>query len=342
MTLEKAKVVQIIKLSQNENPFGASPRVLKAIEANYHSVCCYPRTRHKALRAKLAEKYDIFPDRVVVSAGSVELIDMAIKAFVGFDGNIVTGDRTFVAYGLLANVNGRACKRAKLVDNTIDVDNVISACDDKTRVVFIANPNNPTGTIISHRALGKLLQTISEDIFVVVDEAYAEYVSDTTYPNSFELQKTFSNLIIFRTFSKIYGLAGLRIGYAIGHPDVIQSLAQRRTPFSVNSIAAAAALAALEDTEFVRKCAAINEEERAYLHKELKSMRFKVIPSHGNFVFVEFCNSEEKERIYDGLKNAGVLVRQLEPFGAELGLRISVGRPDENRHLVKTLRQITL
>ncbi|MFQ5825480.1 MAG: histidinol-phosphate transaminase [bacterium] len=342
MTSETEKIASIIKLSQNENPFGASPLALKAIKTNYHSIYRYPEVTHKALKSKLAEKYNILPDNVVVSAGSVELIDMAIKSFVGVDENIVIGEITFVAYGLSAKINRRLYRRAKLVDNTIDIGNVISLCDDKTKVVIIANPNNPTGTIISHNSLRKLLQTLPSNIFVVIDEAYAEYVTDPAYPDSFALQKTFPNLIIFRTFSKIYGLAGLRIGYAIAHPDVIKPLSQSRNPFSVNSLAAAAALAALDDTEYVKKCASINEKERAFLYKELRRMGFKVIPSHGNFIFVEFSKPEEKEKVYDQLKNAGVLVRKLGPFGTETGLRMSVGRPEENRHLVNSLKQVKL
>lgn len=342
MILEKERIASMIKLSQNENPFGASPLALKAIAENYSSVQRYPEIVHEALKCKLAQKYDTSSDRVVISAGSIEIVDMAIKAFVGFDENIVTAETTFVAYGLLSKINGRACRGAKLVDNTIDIGNMISLCDDKTKVLFIANPNNPTGTIISHDSLNKLLETLPPHIFVVIDEAYAEYVNDTTYPDSFELQKRFPNLIILRTFSKIYGLAGLRIGYAIAHPDIIQSLGQSRTPFSVNRLANAAALAALDDTEFVKECVSINEEERTFLYDELKSMGFKVIPSQGNFIFVDFDNSAEKEEVYNLLKNAGVLVRRLELFGAEMGLRISVGRPEENQHLVKSLKQAKL
>jgi histidinol-phosphate aminotransferase len=340
MISEQERVANIIKLSQNENPFGASPRALRAIEANYHSVNRYPEVTHKALKSKLAEKYNVVPDNVVVSAGSVEIVDMVIKALVGFDKNIVTGEVTFAAYGLLAKINGRACRRAKLVDNTIDIGNVISLCDDKTKVVFIANPNNPTGTIISHNTLRQLLQALPSHTFVVIDEAYAEYVTDATYPDSIELQKAFPNLIILHTFSKIYGLAGLRIGYAIAHPDIVQSLAQSRTPFTVNILASVAALASLDDTEFTKKCASINEEERAFIYDELKNMGFTVTPSQGNFIFVEFSKPEEKEKIYTLLKNSGVIVRKLEPFGAEMGLRISVGRPEENQHLIKSLKQI--
>jgi len=157
MKSPQGKTNRIIKLSQNENPFGASPLAQKAIEKNYHSINRYPEIIHEDLRIKLAEKYNVAPDNIVVSAGSVEVMDMAIKAFVGFDENIVTSEKTFVAYKLLAGIHRRECKQVKLVNNTVNAENIISMCDDKTMLIFSANPNNPTGSIITHDSLHKLL-----------------------------------------------------------------------------------------------------------------------------------------------------------------------------------------
>lgn len=342
MIPDKNKVASIIKLSQNENAFGASPLALKAIAEHYPSIYRYPELIPKALTSKLTQKYKCMPDNIVMAGGSVELIDLIFKAFVGIDENFVTAQITFVAYFLLAKVHRRECRRAELVDYTLDINNIIALCDKKTKVVFVANPNNPTGTIISHDALHTLLQTLPRDILVVIDEAYAEYVTDTVYPDSFELQKTFPNLIILRTFSKIYGLAGLRIGYAIAHPERIQSLHQHRTPFSVNRLSVIAASAALDDTEFIQECALLNEKERNFLYHELKNMGLNTVPSHGNFIFVDCGTAEERLRIQSSLKNDGILVRDLTLFGAETGLRISVGRPEENQYLVKSLRKMSL
>ena len=338
VTSDKERIARMIKLSQNENPFGVSPMALEAIADSYHSVYRYPDNGHEGLRGKLAGKYDVSPDNIVIGAGSVAIVDLAIKTFAGSDENVVTSHGTFVAYNLLAEINRRECRRAKLTDNTFSPDNVISLCDDKTRVMFVANPNNPTGTILSHTALSELLAALPPRIFVVVDEAYAEYVKDESYPDSFELQKRFKNLIILRTFSKIYGLAGLRIGYAIAHPDITRLLGKNRTPFSVNRLAATAASAAIDDTEFAKKCAAINHRERATLCRELKGMGLNAVPSHGNFVFLECSDQKEKESIYKLLEADGIIVRDLGAFGIETGLRISVGRPEENLRLVNSLK----
>ncbi len=341
MTLSKKEsVTRMIKLSQNENPFGASPMALQAIADNYQSVYRYPEITHDALRNRLAQKYDISPDRIIVSAGSVEAVDVAIKTFVGLDDNIVTAAKTFVAYRLLAGINRRECRRAELTDNTVDLDNLMALCDDKTRVIFVANPNNPTGTIVSHRALSMMLETLPSRILVVVDEAYAEYVTDDSYPDSFELQRRFENLIIFRTFSKMFGLAGLRVGYAIASEKIIETLAKNRTQFSVNRLATTAALAALDDTGFVKECAAVNHEERTTLYTELTRAGLNVTPSQGNFLFVECGGQREKDRIYKLLKSDGIIVRELGPFGVEQGLRMSVGRPEENRQLIDSLQTL--
>lgn len=331
------KIDKIIKLSQNENPFGASPLALKAIEKNYHSVNRYPEIIHEDLRNKLAKKYNVIPGNIVVSAGSVEVMDMAIKAFVGFDENIVTSEKTFVAYKLLARIHRRECKLAKLVNNTVNVENIISMCDEKTRLIFIANPNNPTGTIITHDSLHTLLKAIPSQVFVVIDEAYIEYVNDTSYPHSLELQKSFPNLIILRTFSKIYGLAGLRIGYGITHTDVRSSLIKYKTPFSISSLSSVAAIASLDDEEFVKRSISVNEKERVFLQDAFKNMSLNITPSQGNFVCLEFDNLLEKEEIHKYLGNEGIIIRDLGPFGIEKGLRTSVGRPDENVKLVDCL-----
>jgi histidinol-phosphate aminotransferase len=337
MKSTKEKIDKIIKLSQNENPFGASPLALKAVEKNYHSVYRYPEVIHEDLRSKLAEKYNVAPDNIVVSAGSVEVMDMAIKAFVGFDENIVTSEKTFVAYKLLARIHGRECKLAKMLNNTVNTENIISLCNKKTRLIFIANPNNPTGTIITHESLNKLLQVLPPRVFVVIDEAYIEYVNDTSYPHSLELQKSFPNLIILRTFSKIYGLAGLRVGYAITHTEVRNSLVKHKTPFSISSLSNVAALASLDDVEFVRKSISVNEKERAFLQETFRNMGLNVTTSQSNFICLEFDSPYEKKETQKYLNIEGIIVRDLGPFGIEKGLRTSVGRPDENIKLVDCL-----
>ena len=315
---------------------------MKAIKEEYQSAFRYPDVLNEDLKGKLSEKYAVTPEHIVISAGSVACMDMAIKTFVGIDDNVVTTEKTFVAYHVLSTINRRECRIADLMDNTVNLDNILALCDEKTKLIFVANPNNPTGTLFHHDTLVKFLETISSDVFVVLDEAYSEYVNDPDYPNSLELQKTFRNLIILRTFSKIYGLAGLRVGYAIAHPDIRVELEKRKTPFSINRIAAAAALAALDDTDYIQSCLAINETERTSLFNQMQELGYKVTPSQANFILVEFEDEEEKDETYYQLRGAGILVRPLEPFGVKLGLRISVGRPEDNQELIKNLAKLKM
>ncbi len=330
----------MIKLSQNENAFGTPPLALKAIAEHGQEVFRYPEEHHEDLIEKLADKHNVKPENIIVSAGSVALLDMSIMCFVRLGENVVTVEVTWVGYKMVAKIKKRECRHAKLEDNAISLENVLSLCDDKTRLVLLANPNNPTSTMISHDELKEFMQQIPPDVYVVSDEAYAEYITADDYPDTLELQKTYPNLLIFHTFSKIYGLAGLRIGYAVTRPDIIKSLMPYKMPFSITNLAAIAASAALDDTEYIEKCAAVNAEERIYLYNELKSMGFNTTVPHGNFVFIDLGSAEEREKVDNHLRNEGISVRPLEPFGSETALRITVGQPEENRHLVKSLKRM--
>jgi histidinol-phosphate aminotransferase len=222
------------------------------------------------------------------------------------------------------------------------LDNVLALCDEKTKLIFIANPNNPTGTLFQHEPLVKFLKAVPSSAFVVLDEAYSEYVNDPDYPRSLELRDTFSNLIILRTFSKVYGLAGLRIGYAIAQPDVRVEMEKRKTPFSINRMAAAAALGALDDNDYIQKCIAVNETERTWLFNQLQELGYNVTPSQANFLMIEFPDEKQKDETYYQLRKEGILIRPLEPFGVKLGLRISVGRPEDNHALIDCLSKLKL
>lgn len=340
MTSTSESIAGIIKLSQNENSYGASPRALKAIAEHTGSIFRYPPLFHQDLAEKLADRFDRRPENITLSAGSVELVDVIIKTFVGEGENIVTSDVTFVAYGLLAKILGRECKRARLEKFTNNLPALKAACDERTKVIFIANPNNPTGTIVSHSELEAFLRSVPSTTKVVIDDAYAEYVTDPAYPDSLALQKQFDNLIVLRTFSKIYGLAGLRIGYAISSPDVIQVLRAHRTPFTVTRLAAVAASAAMDDSDYTGECAGVNDRERALLFEEFRNIGLTTVPTHGNFMYVEFANAEEKLRVLNALAKENILVRDMGPFGASAGLRISVGRPPENRGIVDSLSRL--
>lgn len=320
----KNKKQSIIRLNANENSYGCSPLVQKAIKKNLVNVHLYPSLPLR-LEEKLAEKFNVDATNIVVGAGSVRLIDGIIQTFVEPDEEIILFERSFVAYEQLAAAHRRKYSFAKQTDFICDVKNIFQPVTKKTKVIFIANPNNPTGTIITHSQLEQLLKNISKKIIVVIDEAYCEYVTDKSFPDSFSLQKKYPNLVILRTFSKIYGLAGLRIGYGIMKGDMANTLKQSRIPFFFNSLSEDAALASLNDKKFISSCIKKNIKYRNILYEKLKQAGLNVIPSQGNFLYIFFDSENKKEELFNKFINNGLLVCNLKVFGQDKSLRISIG-----------------
>ncbi|MCC6600547.1 MAG: histidinol-phosphate transaminase [Crocinitomicaceae bacterium] len=332
----KTKKQEIIRLNANENIYGCSRSVLKAIKRNIKDIYLYPAMPVR-LEEKLAEKFGVEPKNIVVGAGSVRLIDGIIQTFVEHDEEIIIFERSFVAYEQLSAAHRRKHVFAKLTDFICDVDNILPLVTKKTKVIFIANPNNPTGTIITHARLEHLLEVVSNDILIVVDEAYCEYVTDKSFPDSFSLQKKYPNLIILRTFSKIHGLAGLRIGYGVMKEELAGVLKKSRIPFFFNSLSEDAALAALADEKFILLCAKKNEREREFLYEKIKQAGLNIIPSQGNFLYIHFNNEEEKEKIFKRFAEKGLLICNLKTFGQDKSLRIGIGNRKINKELYSYL-----
>lgn len=245
----------VIRLAQNENFYGTSPLALQAIRENIDKVSQYPRVIHDRIKAKLAKKFNILSENVIISAGSVALIDILNRFFVKGGENIVFPKISFAAYKLIAEICDNEYRMAEMKNFGIDLDGILDICDEKTKAVFLANPNNPTGTFFTHEEILAFLKKINPNIYVILDEAYIEYVTNKNPPKSFELLDRFDNLIILRTFSKIYGLAGLRVGYAIAREENISKIEYCRIPFTINKLASIAALAALDDIAFVEESA---------------------------------------------------------------------------------------
>lgn len=218
-----------------------------------------------------------------------------------------------------------------------DLSIISKLCDEKTKLVFLANPNNPTGTIFTHDELKQFLNKLNPNTLVIIDEAYFEYVNDSGFPNSLELLNTYPNVIILRSFSKIYGLAGLRIGYGIAHQNIINKIENQRTPFTVNILATVAAIASFKDDGFIEHSVNNNEKQRNYLYAGLKNLGFNVLPSQSNFLYIYFYNKLERDVIYDQLIDAGLQTRKMEPFGDEKALRISIGDEIANKKIVACL-----
>ena len=335
------KIFKTVRLHSNENPLGPSPIALEAIRKYSQDIHCYADWVPKRLKEKLARKQQVAPENIAVSAGSYELIDLIIHFLVTADEEILTFNNTFMAYSYGAKRNGRKCVVAQMPAPECNLKDLIPLCGNKTKVIFFANPNNPTGTIVTHDSLRDLLETIPSNVLVVADEAYYEYVTNESYPDSVQLLKEFSNLIILRTFSKIYGLAGARVGYGIASEKLVETLENKRLLRSINILGKKAAEAALDDVDYVRRSISHNLKERKYLLKELRRLGFTVGDSHANFLYLPFQNNDQKNSVYQILAKEGLMVCDMEIFGQNNSLRITISLNEINQRIIDCISQST-
>ncbi len=324
-----------IKLASNENPLGPSPKALAAIAAALPTLHRYPDGSAFYLRRRLAARWGVTQDEIMVGNGSNEMIELLVRGFVRPGDEAVMADQAFVVYRLLVQAAGGVPRLVPLRDFTHDLEAMADAITPRTRVVFVANPNNPTGTIVRRGTWEAFLRGVPPHVIVVADDAYAEYVEDPEYPDTIAGRGAGrAPVVSLRTFSKLYGLAGLRIGYAIAPPAVADVISRIRQPFNVNALALVGALAALEDDEHVRRTLAINREGMAYLTDAFRRLGLSYVPSAANFVLVRVGQGA---RVYDALLRRGVIVRPVGVYGFPEYVRVTVGLPEENRRLVDAL-----
>jgi histidinol-phosphate aminotransferase len=295
-----------------------------------------------ALEEAIAGRKGMQPDHVVLGAGSVRLIDGIVQVLCGSGGEVLSFDRSFVAYSQIARAHGRKFTAVPLRGWCCAADGLLELVNGETDVILLANPNNPTGTYMAHNELASLLDTVPPRVWVVVDEAYGEYVDAPDYPNALELMKKHNNLLVIRSFSKAYGLAGLRIGYALASKEVADKLRSNRIPYSLHTFAQPAALAALDDEEFIMQCVAKNARGRDYLYDRLTDMGFGVVRSQANFVFMHFGNEMDKLAVIDALGHGGYMVFDLAHFGQDRSLRMGVGSMDVCQGVVDVLRVLAV
>lgn len=317
-----------LKLASNENCLGASPRAVEALRRAAADVWLYPESTCPYLRPKLAARLGVTPDRLTFGDGSHELLEVAVRAFVEPGEEVLTSSFTFAIYRLAAAVAGRRYVEVPIRDMTYDLDAIASAVNAKTKLVFIANPNNPTGTIVRRREMETFLARVPDDVVVVVDEAYFEFVRDPDYPDSMRYHDGKRRLLTTRTFSKAYGLAGLRIGYGIGRPDMIAAMEKVRPAFNVGSLAQVAAEAALDDEEHVKKSRAVVHAGIDLVAAELPKLGVKVWPSQANFVFADV--GRPSHEFFEAMVRQAVIVRPVGPTH----VRITVGTEEMNRRLL--------
>jgi histidinol-phosphate aminotransferase len=322
---------QIIKLASNENPLGPSPKAVAAMRKALPAAHLYPDGGGFYLRQTLAKKLGVKMDHLVLGAGSNEIIEFLYHAFVGPGDEVVAGDRAFVIYKIMARMFQAKFIEVPFAGHTHDLAAMRAAVTGKTKLVFIANPNNPTGTRVSNATLEKFIRSLPADVVCVLDEAYIEFLDDPPASIRWALRH---NVVLLRTFSKIVGLAGLRIGYGIAQPECCALLHRVRQPFNVNAVALAGARAAIGDTGHIRKTKALTRTGRRYLAREFTRLKLEWVPSVANFMLVRVGDGD---RVFRGLQRRGVIVRPMRAYQMPEWVRVTVGLPAENRKFIAAL-----
>lgn len=331
-------IVDPIKLASNENPLGPGEQALAAMQNRVAEIGRYPDGAGYELKAALAAHHDVASDNVTLGNGSNEVLEFVARVFAGPGDEVVFSEHCFIVYPLVTQAIGATPVKVPAVNYGHDLEATAAAITPRTRVVFIANPNNPTGTWVTSEPLVKCLKAIPSDVVVVLDEAYFEYVSDPDYPDGVALQKQFDNLVVTRTFSKIHGLASLRVGYAISNGAIADLMNRVRQPFNVNDLSMAAAVGALADEAHVERSRALNAEGLASVGAALKGLGMAFIPSKGNFLTVD-CKGEAGS-IYDALLHEGVIVRPIAGYGLPNHLRVSIGTTEENERFLGAFESV--
>lgn len=333
-------ITGIIKLASNENPLGPSAQVVETLKAQMMDLARYPDGNAFQLKRALADIHHVELDQITIGNGSNDILELIARAFVSTDNEILFSEHAFAVYPIVTQAVGATAVVVPAKDWGHDLKAMAAAVTNKTKVIFVANPNNPTGTCIGSDELKSFIQSVPDNVLVVIDEAYFEYAEDLFegYSSASDWINDFSNLIVTRTFSKAYGLAGLRVGYGISSVDVSDFLNRVRQPFNVNSMAMAGALAALDDKEHLDNSLRINREGLAQYENAFKAMGLEWIPTAGNFICVDLkCDGRE---VFNQLLREGVITRAVDNYGMPDFLRITVGTHDENTRCIEALTKV--
>jgi histidinol-phosphate aminotransferase len=335
---------KLIKLDSNENPFGPSPRAVEAMRGALSGSNAYPDDDCSSLRRKLATHHGLQPEQVLVTAGSTALIGLLCQTLLAPGLNAVTSERSFIVYALAVGAAGASLIEAPMIDNGFDPGAILDAIDNHTRIVFLANPNNPTGALVDGTVVDKFLARIPGHVIVVLDEAYYEFAlhfasrRGLVYSKSLDYIRQGAGVVVLRTFSKAHGLAGLRVGYGLGPPELLAYCARMGNTFSVSSIAQAAAQAAIDDQDHLRRVVANNSEQVELLEEELSKFGYKVAPTAANFLYCDV--GDDSSVIARRLEEQGVSVRPLGAWGAPSCIRVTVGTPEQNQFFLNALHKI--
>ncbi len=327
-----------VKLASNENLLGPSPKAINAIRKELSKIYLYPEGPCRILRTALAKKFAIPEGMVVISNGADNLILMIASAFVNEGEEVVMADPTFSVYTNVTQIMGGKPVKVKLKNFTHDLDTMLRRVNRKTKLVFICNPNNPTGTTVSLEAFNYFLSHLPQHVMVVLDEAYGDFVEEAFYPNGLDYIREREQVIVLRTFSKVYGLAGLRIGFALGREDLVDCLYQVRDPFPVHRLAQVAAVAALNDEDHAIRSIQLVYQGKRYLYKELNRLGLFYVPSQANFIFIDF--EKDSGEIFQALLKEGVIIRPGKVWGYPTFARVTIGKMEDNHRFIKALKKI--
>ena len=329
----------IIKLASNENPLGASPKALDAIQESLVESHRYPDASGYELRKKLSERFNVGINNVVLGAGSEGIMSTIMRTFLLSDDELISAENSFIGFRVLANASGKRIHWVPMDQHRYDLEAMADKITDYTKIIYIANPDNPMGTYITKKEFDTFYSHVPERVLIILDEAYFEFAHDLKdYPDSMTYR--YDNVITLRSFSKAYGLGGIRIGYGFAHSDLINNLLKVKVPFEPSSLAQVAGLAALDDDEFLSRTLELNEKGMKYIKEELELLKVRCIPSIANFITTIWESETKATNLTNDLLEKGVIVRQLTAFGWPNYIRISIGLEEENHRFIESLKEI--
>jgi histidinol-phosphate aminotransferase len=342
---QESQVTSIIKMASNENPYGPSPKAIAAMQAVLGESNFYPDNDVIELRNRLADLHGVQPDQVVPTAGSTALLGIIARTLLAPGLNAITSERSFIVYPIATQAAGGKLLLTPLKDDGYDLDAIAAAIDRDTRIIYLSNPNNPTGTLVSAAEVDRFIDKVPNHVVVILDEAYsdfAQYFADergVEYSHGLDYIRQGRKIVVLRTFSKAYGLAGVRVGYGIGPAELMTYFGKMRTTFSVSTVAQFAALAALQDEAHTRMAIVKNAEQATLLANGIAELGYRVVPTWTNFLYCEA--HDHGPQITERLQEEGVIVRPLAAWGAPKAMRVTVGTPEQNRFFLKAFRKVT-
>jgi len=329
---------EIIKLASNENPLGASPLALQAIGNAAKEAYLYPDDSCFYFREKLASKLRVDSEDIFVGNGSVEILPLAALAYLDPELSAVCSESAFIWFKIAVRIAAGELIEVPMKNYTHDLKAMLKAIKKNTRLVYIANPNNPTGTIVGREEVEEFFHKVPDNVLVIMDEAYYEYIDDPRYPDSFKYLREGKNILVLRTFSKIYGLAGVRLGYGIARREIIASLSKLRVSFNVNRLSQIAGMAALDDDRHIARGKDVNDAGKEFLYEAYQKMGVFYLPTYANFIFVDFAR--DSQIVFEALQQKGIITRPIKEYGFPHALRITIGTDEQNHKLISALKSV--